>query len=194
MELWAFWGCFLAVFLIAVILILRLRWSVRKLSRKVFGTSDILNALEALETEAESRPRSLNGCDSLLLPQILREIPDFDTALAKTYARNHLREKLGHHPGFTIHNVVMAQYLPSAAQKTIVYQAAVCWTEDGKCLQKRYELNYTYLMNQEVTSVAANCPNCGAALGYGETQCHYCDSRIANVMGNTWKFTELRED
>lgn len=144
------------------------------------------------ELELEESPRSLNGCDSLLMPKILQDFPDFDVTLAKTYVRDYLKNKLANQKNLTIHNVVIAKYLPSGAQKTIVFQAALCWTESGKKVQKRYELNYTYLLDGD-TEVAANCPNCGGALGYGVNECPYCGSRVANALGNTWTFTEMKE-
>ena len=144
------------------------------------------------ELELEESPRSLNGCDSLLIPKILQDFPDFDITLAKTYVRNYLKDRLSKHRDLTIHNVVIAKYLPSGAQKTIVFQAALCWTESGKKVQKRYELNYTYLLDGD-TEVAANCPNCGGALGYGVNECPYCGSRVANALGNSWTFTEMKE-
>lgn len=146
----------------------------------------------ASDLEIEESPRSLNGCDSLLMPKILKDFPDFDATLAKTYVREYLKDKLSDHSDLTIHNVVIAKYLPSEAQKTIVFQAALCWMEGGKKLQKRYELNYTYLITGS-SEVAANCPNCGGALGYGINVCPYCDSRVANALSNKWKFTEMKE-
>jgi hypothetical protein len=193
MGLWIFLGSFLAVSLVLWIVVGTVKRKLNRFSQRVFGTGNIINVLEHMQTESETMPRSLNGCDTLLLPRILRDFPDYDASLAKTYARDHLLGELGHHPGFTVHNIVIAQYIPSAAQKTIVFQAALSWKEHNKTLQKRYSLDYTYLLGQAGSSVAANCPNCGAALGYGESVCSYCGSRVANILGNTWKFTELRE-
>lgn len=144
------------------------------------------------DLEIDDTPRSLNGCDSILLPQILKDFPDFDVTLAKTYVRDYLKAQLDAHSDLTIHNVVIARYFPSAAHKTIVFQTALCWVESGKKVQKRFELNYTYMVTGD-SEVAANCPNCGGALGYSNTVCPYCDSRVVNALGNTWKFTELKE-
>ena len=193
MGFWIFLGSFLAISLTLWIVIYCIRRKLMRFSRRIFGTANILSVIKDVETEEETSPRSLNGCDSLLLPQILQDFPDYDPALAKTYAREYLLRELGNHTGFKVHNIVIARYLRSAAQKTVVFQAAVCWREQGKLLQKRYELNYTYILGQSGSSVAANCPNCGAALGYGQSECSYCGSRVANVLGNTWRFTLLRE-
>lgn len=193
MGLWILLGSFLAVSLVLWIVVHSVRKKLKRFSQQVFGTADILGALEDIETEAETTPRSLNGCDSLLLPRIMRDFPDYDASLAKTYAREYLLKELGHHTGFTVYNIVIARYLPSAAQKTIVFQAAVSWREKDTTLQKRFDLDYAYILAQASSSVAANCPNCGAGLGYGESECAYCGSRVANVLGNTWRFTQLRE-
>ena len=135
-----------------------------------------------------------NGLTDQFHPtQILADFPDFDITLAKTYVRDYLKENLGSHEEFTIYNVAIAKYLSSGVQRTIVFQAAVSWKEEGTRTQKRYDLHYTHLLSSTAMSVAANCPNCGGILGYGETECSFCNSRVANVLGNSWEFTELRE-
>ena len=173
---------------------LSLRGKVRRFSRDVFGTSDIFQGLKQADTAHLQSPRSLNGLDSLLLPKILADFPDFDHNLALTYAREYLAEQLNGLENMTIHRIVLAKYLRSLSQKTIVMQAAVSCTENGRPSQKRFELDYTYILDQGCEHIAANCPNCGGALGFGETDCPYCGSRVANVMRNTWKFTALREN
>ena len=193
MAFWVFLGSFLAVVLVIAGGAMYIRKRFRSFSRRVFGRTNILNALKEIDTSHLDTPRSLNGCDGLLLPQILKDFPDFDVTLAKTYARDELRKRFGHQRGFKIHNVVISQYLRSSAQRTIVFQAATCHREGGRTIQKRYDLYYTHLLSSDSDSVAANCPNCGGALGYGVTACPYCGSRVANVLGNVWKFTEVME-
>lgn len=193
MGIWAFFGGFLAVAAGIGIIYYVLRQKNRGFSRRVFGTADLLRALEEVDSTGQDTPRSLNGCDRLLLPQILRDFPDFDPDLAKTYARDYLRERLGDRENLTIYNVVLARYLPSASQKTIVMQAAVSYLESSKRLQKRFNLHYCYILPGSDTTIAANCPNCGGALGYGVTVCPYCGSRVANALGSTWQFTEMLE-
>lgn len=183
---------FLAVLLGIGGIYLTLRRKLRLFSRDVFGTADILEALKD-SAETDDHPRSLNGCDSLLLPQILKDFPDFDPNMAKSYARAHLKSSLTGAEPVIIHNIVLARYLRSAAQKTIVMQAALSCMENGSRVEKRYDLHYSFLINSSDPSVAANCPNCGGALGYGQNQCPYCGSRVANVLKNTWEFSEMTE-
>ena len=189
----AFLGAFLAVVIVAVILVSVVTKKLKRLSNRLLRPRNIARVLSQIEVEQEALPRSLSACDSLVIPQVLRDFPDFDPNLVKTYARDYLKKKFGNKPGFTIHNVAYTHYLTSNLQKTVVLQASVCWKENGKTLQKRFDLHYTYLLSSNDTTVAANCPNCGATIGYGEIGCAYCGSRVANVLGNTWEFTDLIE-
>lgn len=188
-----FLGGFLAVIIAVAVLVYAVRKKIRSFSRQVFGKSDILEALSEIDTVADEQPRSLNGCDSLVLPQILRDFPDFDANLVKTYAKDHIEKTLRGKENLKIYNIVIARYLPTNINKTIVYQAAVSFKEGGEKKQKRYDLHYTYILSTTSSTVAANCPNCGGVLNYGDITCPYCNSRVANVMGNTWKFTEFAE-
>lgn len=189
MGKWIFFGSFCAVILGVFLIYSRVRSKIRQFSRQAFGTAELLEGLRT--ADSEDTPRSLNGCDSLLQPRILADFPDFDFNLAKTYVRKALADKCAGMQDFTIYKVVIARYLSSQAQKTIVYQAAASRMEGGRKKQLRFEMDYTYLLGG--SSVAANCPNCGGALGFGITQCPYCNSRVANALGNTWQFTQIRE-
>lgn len=193
MGLWVFLGSFLAVGVAITAVVFYIRKKIRSFSRKIFGTTDIIGALKDVDTAHLETPRSLNGCDTLLIPQILKDFPDFDVHLAKTYARDELHKRFGRQKDFKVHNVVIAQYLRSSTQRTIVFQAATYHREKDKPVQMRYDLHYTHLLSAATEGVAANCPNCGGALGFGIVTCPYCGSRVANVLGNTWKFTEILE-
>lgn len=189
----AFLGGFLAVTIAITVIALIVRYKIRSFSQKVFGSPHLLKSLEEVDSIQDHSPRSLNGCDHLLLPKILKDFPDFDVNLAKTYARDALREKLAGQDALTIYNVVISKYLPSAVQKTIVFQAAASYREEGELRQMRYDLHYTYLVQGSGESIAANCPNCGGALGYGVTVCPYCGSRVTNPLANAWHFTQILE-
>lgn len=193
MEIYWFLGGFLAVALGGFLIYRRIRRKLQQLSSHLFGTRDLMQALKDADLTAQDTPRSLNGCDSILLPQILEDFPDFDITLAKTYARKTLKEHLRHKQNVKIHNVVIAKYLQAQVQKTIVFQAAVAYTENDRTHQTRYELSYAYVVEGQSATVAANCPNCGGALTYGETTCPFCESRVTNVMSASWSFTHIQE-
>lgn len=188
---WIFLAVFLAVVAVLTGLILVIVGKVRRFSRRNFGTPDLFRALESVETTADESPRSLNGCDTLLLPKILADFPDFDVTLAKTRVRTAMLSHLSGKSEPIVHRIVIARYLPTAISKTIVFQAAVSHLEDGRRRQLRYNIHDTYAMPGSTESVAANCPNCGGALGYGQTVCPYCGSRVANALGSVWHITQI---
>ncbi len=188
---WSFLGGFLAVLVVLAAAGLIFRRRIRRFSRRIFGRPDLLGALAEMETEAEASPRSVNGMDALLLPKVLADFPDFDLSQAKEQARSYIRERLAGKEGLVIHNVVLARYLPAAVEKTLVFQAAVAFREEGRTVQKRYDLSYAYRLPGGTT--AANCPNCGGALGFGVAVCPYCGSRVANPLGAVWRYTEMVE-
>lgn len=190
---WIFLGVFAAVGIGIGVIYFVLRNKLRHFSRQYLGGADLKQLLKESEQVENMSPRSLSGCDSLLLPKILKDFPDFDSAMAKSSARNALREKLGSRPGFTIYNVVISKYLTAATQKTVVLQAALSYRENNATVQKRYDLHYAYVVTGSSENVASTCPNCGGAVGYGEASCPYCGSAIAYVLSNCWKITEIQE-
>jgi hypothetical protein len=198
MEVWLFLGGFAAVILLIAAAVVYIR---RKLRRFKMHPTDarILSAIISglhkgeLDFELEEGPRSVNGCDSLLLPQILKDFPDFDPDQAKNLFRTFLRDQYRGKSGFTIYNVVFSKYHRSSLQKVIVMQAACSYSSGGKKKQIRCEADYCYHVETADETIATNCPNCGGALGYGITVCPFCDSRVVNIMGNTWRFQNLRE-
>ena len=52
----------------------------------------MVEAILELDSEAQATPKSLSGCDSLVMPKILKDFPDFDPSLAKTYVKEYLTD------------------------------------------------------------------------------------------------------
>ena len=94
----AFLGAFLAVVIVAVILVSVVTKKLKRLSNRLLRPRNIARVLSQIEVEQEALPRSLSACDSLVIPQILRDFPDFDPNLVKTYARDYLNKKFGNMP------------------------------------------------------------------------------------------------
>lgn len=180
-----------AIFIIAVVL--AVRKAIRRFSRQYFGTADFSGLLRGISVD-EEKPKSLSGMDTVYLPQILKDFPDFNPTLAETYVKEQLRSACAGKPDFRIHNIVIHSYERTQAENAIIYQAALEYRESGKLQQKRYCLRYAYLLPQDGKTAAANCPNCGAPLSeFRQRVCEYCGSRLVNIMGNTWRFTEVFE-
>ena len=183
---------FLALVALGVLGFFYVRSRVRKATQQLFGTTDLLKTVAEISEEATDAPRTLNACENSVLPRILEDFPDFDLNLVKTYARDYLRQQLADKQDLTVYNVVLSQYRKASLQKSVILQAAVSWME-GRKQQKRFDLTYTYKLSGERTALGANCPNCGATIGYGQRECPYCGSRVVNPLGQSWEFTELRE-
>lgn len=144
--------------------------------------------------QIDDRPRSLNGCESIYLPQIRSDFPDFNPTAVYTEARRALEAKLSGKDSLKIHNVVISGYKKALYEKTVVLQAALQYREGGMLLQKRYVLLYSYLVSKNGTVVTANCPNCGAPVSDSSARvCQYCDSLLVNPLGGEWKFTDISE-
>lgn len=187
-------GIVLAAVICTLILVVIVRNKLRSVSKQVLGTEDLKKVVDAIQDEdREMSPKSVSGMDSVLMPKILRDFPDFDANMAKTYGREYIKKKLADKKDVTINRLVFHQYLPALSQKTIVMQASVGYEEKDRTYQTRYELHYAYVVESADETIAANCPNCGANLPFGATQCSYCGSRITNVLGNTWKFIRFHE-
>lgn len=167
---------------------LLIRILLRIVSQLFYGKGGSLTALSSLSEEG---PRSLSACDSLLLPKIRKDFPDFDEQAIKDAAVQALTDKWGTKPGFQVYNVVISGYHANSVRKTVVLQAALSWREAGQTKQMRSELHATYRLTESSDTTAINCPNCGGALTYGETECSFCGTRVVGAMSN-WNFSKIR--
>ncbi len=168
---------------------------IRNFSRTAFGNPNLAQVI-GQEDPNETEPRSLSGMDAVYLPQIMEDFPTFNPALAKSAVKEKLKQVLSGKRELSIHNVVIANYIRETFEKTVCYQASLQYKEGGRLLQKRYRLNYTYMLpTGEGATISANCPNCGGVItSPSQTVCEYCDSLLINVMGSSWDFTEVSED
>ncbi len=66
----------------------KIRNKVRKFSRQVFGTTDIMDGIKSMEMEQSITPKSVSAATSLYLPSIMRDFPDFHYIEMKTRAEN----------------------------------------------------------------------------------------------------------
>lgn len=193
-----FWGAFVGVIAIVAIAICVIVIKFRRLCRKNESVRILAGfakgiASGELDFEVPEEPKALNRCDSLLIPQIKRDFPDFDPEQAKTWFREYVRQHYLDADAFTTYAVGMSRYLSAGIQKTIVMQAACSYAYAGKRKQIRVEADYVYSVDTMSETIAANCPNCGGAIGYGVVNCPYCGTHVSNVMGNTWQFKNIRE-
>lgn len=197
--LYIFLGVTAGVLMIGGIVYLVVRRKVKRFAKQSFGTSDLSYLMRAAQDAAQDEsyegPKSLSGGDSIFMPRILRDFPDFNLERAKSLAREELTKRLSGKPELKIHKIILHDYQRAANEKAIVFQAAVQYKEDGHVKQKRYCLHYAYLLPEDGgATVAGSCPHCGAPFtSTTQTNCPYCGSLVANVLRNTWKFTDCYE-
>jgi hypothetical protein len=193
-----FWGGFLGVIAVIAIVIIVIFFKLRALYKRNKGVQTLVGIAKGLSTgeldfEVPEEPRSLNRCDSLLIPQIVHDFPDFAPERAKNIFRSYVKKHYQNAPDFTIYTVGMSRYLTRGLNKTIIMQAACSYTKNKKKVQIRVEADYIYSVHTADENVASNCPNCGGGIGYGMVNCPYCGSHVSNVMSNTWQFKNIRE-
>lgn len=71
-----------------------IRNKVRRVSRDLFGTSDISQVATQLKQEQATTPKSVSGMTNLLLPKISTDFPDFEYNEMKSRAENVLTSYL----------------------------------------------------------------------------------------------------
>lgn len=189
-----FAGIVVGISLPGIIAYLIIRNQIRKATRSNFSLRDLPELVRAAQESDDNQPKSLSGGDSMFLPRILRDFPDFNLSQAKSLAAAELLKRLSDKAEVKIHKVILHDYQRAALEKTIIFQAAVQYRSEGRLVQTRYCLHYAYLLPQEDVTAAGKCPHCGAPFtSTAQTNCPYCGSLVANVLGNTWSFTDCYE-
>ena len=153
---------------------------------------DFFHMLCQIDTHDDEKPKSLPNMENMILPQVLKDFPDFDLAMAKNQVRDHLMETYGKMGQFLIHNIVLAEYRHQSCKNILVFYAAVCWRKE-RLIQKRLSVSMEYQVVKGKRNPAINCPNCGATLGFGDLTCKYCGTRINDRRDQEWAFASIQE-
>lgn len=78
----------LILFIAGFVAYIKIRNKVRRVSKELFGTSDITQAATQMRVEQATTPKSVSGMTSLLLPKITADFPDFEYNEMKSRAEN----------------------------------------------------------------------------------------------------------
>lgn len=188
-----------AIFIIAgVIIVLGLvRAGVRYFRRRSSTLRDLSELVSYARAAAngaqeDEKPRSVSGGDSLFVPQIMKDFPDFSLQSAKDSVRAYVKELFGEREGFRIHAVAVSDYKRAGTEKTVIFQCAFEYKEDGHKVQKRYQLHYAHKLIAGEAYASQTCPSCGAAIPAGAIQCAYCGSRLI-MTAAAWEITDAYE-
>ena len=154
--------------------------------------NSFFHGLANLDTKDQERPKSLPNIESMILPQVLRDFPDFDLSMAKNQVKDTLEKQYIRQPGFRIHNIALVEYRTRSMKHSLVFQASVCWREQ-RLLQKKLEVCMEFQVVHDRKNPAITCPNCGATLGFQDLECKYCGTRINDARDQEWAFASVKE-
>jgi len=145
-------------------------------------------------TEDDLRPKSLSGGDSLYLPMIRRDFPDFDISHAKNVVSSRVRDELTSFDDVVIHKTVISGYKSSPLEYVVEFQTAAQYTEERRSVQKRFGCSYTFSVAGGNALASAVCPSCGAPIKkHNAGTCEYCECRLVNIFDSVWEITEFCE-
>lgn len=191
------------------------------LGRKAEGLIDQINLAQI---EAETTPRSLTSVESFVLPQVLKDFPEYNKAVieervradAMLYYRSaaagevlfdkgistSLRESMTFPKDvageIVVHRVALTAYDKSGRDRLITYQAAVKYEDEKRTAhQVRLRLKYiaAYTNDLQNEIKVIKCPNCGAPIPtVGEKVCQYCGAALRVNAGQGWVLVSLKQD
>lgn len=139
-------------------------------------------------------PKSVSGGDSLFLPRILRDFPDFSISTAKAAVRERIEEEMKGVSGLRLHRIAISDYIRSGVEKEIVFQCTFEYMGSEHKEQKRYCLHYVFAPGGDALYTGMLCPNCGAPIpATSSSVCEYCGCGLVNNTGASWSFTQVYE-
>ena len=194
---------------------------VKRFSRQLFGTDDIIQGVKKAQEDAASTPRSVSAMTRIALPQIVSDFPDFQYDEMKQRAENALTQisasvSEGRREHFTqvkIHQTEIARYRKEAGRCIVTFQSAVesfhYVTDEANVVvrgsdhtleQSRYNVDLVYIQNRDLAkgntdgALGVTCPNCGAPItNLGAKFCEYCGAGVVELNVHAWSFENIEE-
>ena len=153
-----------------------------------YAIAAIFSSLGSIHTDGPRIPKSLANMEKMTLPQVRRDLPDFDPDAIKETIRNHLLGLYGEKENFRIPVLALRDYKKQPHKKILTYEAALCWKEK-KELQKRVSVSVT---GEEETPLSA-CPSCGAAVFPEDRCCSGCGKKLPKGNAVRWTISSVKE-
>jgi VCBS repeat-containing protein len=157
--------------------------------------------VKSADMAAQHTPKSVSGGDSIFLPRIMRDYPQFNADLAKSIVEDNIREKYGaeHFADLKVHRTAISYYKNKYGSSTIKFQTAFQYAADmGKkgrrILQQKAETKYTFRVRDKDggTNAALRCGHCGAPVArLGDKSCGYCGSEVILDLVQAWEITGI---
>ncbi len=191
----------------------------------VLNTAEgLVNEIKDADVRERETPKSLNAMDNLLLPQVLRDFPEYSLEVIESRVKRDarlyyesaakgrcllnegvafsLRDSVKFPDdvagGVIVHRIALAAYDRQGRDKVITYQASVQYDgKDGRHCQRRLVLKYiaAYYADPTDNIEVIKCPNCGAPVPtVGEKTCAYCGASLVTHAGAGWVLIKLIEE
>ena len=167
----------------AMYLILHFLWHVG-----FYAFAAIFSSLGSIRTDGPRIPKSLGNMEKMLLPQVRRDLPDFDPEAMKETIRNHLLGLYGDKENFQILVLALRDYQKQPHKKLLTYEAALCWKEK-KPIEKRVSVSVV----GEEASPRSVCPDCGAAVSPEDYCCSGCGRKLSKENAVHWAISSVKE-
>ena len=211
------------ILVIVLILVGGIAYFVSQITSKIGYVKSTIQELQKAE-ELDPTPKSVSGATDLYLKQIKAAFPEFHETDAESAINVFMHEyldivygktsrfeqsnvddrlldylKVNEHRAspynISINRVAISGFKKSDAYATITYNVSVGYHVDGKRIETRYQINYTFkILDKYMMSEALTCANCGANLeSTSTTVCPYCDAKIIRDTIMSWKFSSIKE-
>lgn len=201
------------------VVVYAVRWIVR------VGTKaeSLIDQIKTADAAARTTPRSLTSVESFILPQVMKDFPEYNPAViaervkrdARLFYESAVAGKLLYEGGVStalresimlpknvaggieIHKVALTAYDKRARDRLITYHAAVKYDgADNDVYQVRLRLQYiaAYTNDFQNEIVVIKCPNCGAPVpAVGDKVCRYCGAALLVSAGQGWVLVDAGE-
>ena len=168
---------------IAMYLILHFLWHVG-----FYAIATIFSSLGSIRTDGPRISKSLGSMEKMLLPQVRRDLPNFDPDAMKETIRNHLLGLYGDKENFQIPVLALRDYQKQPHKKLLSYEASLCWKEK-KELQKRISIS---VVGEDAPPLSV-CPGCGAAVSPEDHCCSGCGQKLPKESAVHWTVSSVKE-
>ena len=159
------------------------------------------------EEEIATRPRSLSGMDTLLLPKIARDFPEFSWNEWRVKIEDAVRAEAESKSAdglAEVYKTVIARYHKAEGTCSILTETNASYMpidENGneKSLRKQsvFETELIYVQDADKVQGKAfgvNCTNCGAPVKMlGQKSCPYCGTGLEPINIRVWTIASVRE-
>ncbi len=198
-------------------------YAVRCITRVGSKAESLIDQIKTADEAARTTPRSLTSVESFMLPQVMKDFPEYNPAvIAERVKRDArlfyesaavgellyeggvsaaLKENLklpdNVAGGIEVHKVALTAYDRQMRDRLITYQAAVKYDgKDNDVYQVRLKLRYVAAYTNDFQNgiTVIKCPNCSAPVpAVGDKVCRYCGAALLVSAGQGWVLVDAGE-